>query len=196
MNAIVMMDYDYCIGINGDQVIHIRDDLKRFKHLTIGKTIVYGRKTLETFPNKQPLSKRNNIIISKSMNKYDALNYDANTIIVDNIEEIIMLPKYIRSNDIFIIGGESIYKALFPWIDHVYMTFLYGKMQNYYRTIHGEDARIDSIAMFPDFTTYNKPGKFGILSPDFTLINHEENIVKCKELEDKIRISYNEYVRF
>ena len=47
MNAIVMMDYDHTIGINGDQIIHIPDDLKRFKDLTTNKTIVYGRKTLE-----------------------------------------------------------------------------------------------------------------------------------------------------
>ena len=63
MNAIVMMDYDHTIGINGDQIIHIPDDLKRFKDLTTNKTIVYGRKTLETFPDKKPLPNRNNIII-------------------------------------------------------------------------------------------------------------------------------------
>lgn len=195
MNAIVMMDYDHTIGINGDQVIHIRDDLKRFKELTTGKTIVYGRKTLETFPNKQPLPNRNNIIISKSMNKYDALKYEANTVIVDNIEEIIMLPKYIRSNDIFIIGGESIYKALFPWIDHIYETFLYGKMNDYFHRIHGKDAMIIKTAAFPDFSTYNQKYELGILNADFTLINSEEKLVKCKELDDKIKICYNELIR-
>lgn len=195
MNAIVMMDYDHTIGINGDQIIHIPDDLKRFKDLTTNKTIVYGRKTLETFPDKKPLPNRNNIIISKTMNKFDALKYDANTLIVNDINEIIMLPKYIRSNDIFIIGGASIYEALFPWIDHIYMTSLYGKMEDYFHTIHGNNAHIDSYALFPDFSTYNNMYKCGISNADFTLINSEEKNVKCKELVDTIKISYNEYVR-
>lgn len=195
MNAIVMMDYDYCIGINGDQVLHIRDDLQRFKELTTGKYVVYGRKTLETFPNKKPLPNRKNIIISETMNKMEALKYDTNTVIVNNIDDIIMLPRYIRSNDIFIIGGASIYHALLPWIDHIYMTALSGKMGDYYHRIHGKDARINSYALFPDFSTYNQKYKIGNVNADFTLINMEDKIVKCKELDNTIRISYNEYVR-
>lgn len=195
MNAIVMMDYDHTIGINGDQVIHIKDDLKRFKELTTGKTIVYGRKTLETFSNMKPLPNRNNIIISKAMNKFDALKYDANTLIVNDINDIIMLPKYIRSNDIFIIGGASIYEALFPWIDHIYMTYLYGKMNNYFHQIYGDNTQIKSYALFPNFTTYNQKYEQGDQNADFTLINSEEKLVKCRELEDNIKISYNEYIR-
>ena len=155
MNAIVMMDYDYCIGINGDQVLHIRDDLQRFKELTTGKYVVYGRKTLETFPNKKPLPNRKNIIISETMNKMEALKYDTNTVIVNNIDD----------------------------------------MGDYYHRIHGKDARINSYALFPDFSTYNQKYKIGNVNADFTLINMEDKIVKCKELDNTIRISYNEYVR-
>lgn len=64
MKAIVAVDRNWGIGYNGDLLFHISADLKRFKELTIGHTLIYGRKTLETFPRKRPLDGRRNIILS------------------------------------------------------------------------------------------------------------------------------------
>ena len=67
MNMIVMMDDTGCIGINGEQPVHLNEDLKRFKEMTTGKTLVCGRKTVETFPDQLPLPDRATIVISKTL---------------------------------------------------------------------------------------------------------------------------------
>lgn len=64
MKAIVAVDNNYGIGNDGELLEWIPTDLKRFKELTLNKVIIYGRKTLYTFPNKQPLKNRINIILS------------------------------------------------------------------------------------------------------------------------------------
>ncbi|MEE3496146.1 MAG: dihydrofolate reductase, partial [Butyrivibrio sp.] len=64
MKAIVAVDSNWAIGYQGRLLVSIRADQQNFKNLTMGKTIVYGRKTLETFPRKAVLPGRNNIILS------------------------------------------------------------------------------------------------------------------------------------
>ena len=205
MNAIVMMDLSYCIGINGDQVVHIPDDLKRFKELTTGKTIVYGRKTLETFPDKQPLPDRNNIIISKTLTKFDTLKYQVNTQIVNDINEIIKLPKYIPTDDIFIIGGESIYKSLFPWINRIYVTRVSFDLDHMYQLTGHKFEDIKTRAYFPRFTETElvvfgeDQGQYhsSLRNPnaEFLLVDHDAKVVQCKEFDDKFTLMHADYLR-
>lgn len=139
--AIVMCDQQYAIGKNGDQPIHLKQDLQRFKDTTSNQIVICGRKTLETFPNKKPLPNRINLILS-SQNTIENVN-EPNKIIhskqdaIDEctriIHELKKKPIISRPNDINIvniIGGESIYKLFSDEIDEVWLTKVYINFEN------------------------------------------------------------------
>ena len=67
ISAIVAVDYNWGIGFNGDLLEHIPEDLKYFKQLTTGNTVIMGRKTWDSLPNK-PLPNRTNIVITNNTN--------------------------------------------------------------------------------------------------------------------------------
>ncbi len=123
MNLIVAVDSNWAIGNKGDLLVRIPNDQKTFRMETTGKVIVLGRKTLDTFPQKQPLPNRTNIILSrnKDFKVKDAL-------VVHSVKELLAELKKYPSEDIYIIGGDSIYSQLLPycdvahvtWIDHTY----------------------------------------------------------------------------
>ena len=66
MNLIVAVDKNWAIGKDGDQLVYLSEDLKRFKSLTTGHPVILGRKTLATFPGGRPLKGRRNLILSRS----------------------------------------------------------------------------------------------------------------------------------
>ena len=155
MNAIIMCDDYGCIGIKGDQVIHLKKDLARFKEYTTNKVVICGRKTLETFPKKAPLPNRTTFIVSHSLNKSEFAKYTDRNVIVGSLDEAIMLPRYINTSDIFVIGGASIYQQLAPFIDKVYLTVVHEPMDNYYARIN-QDYNFDyySKSFVPFFFFY------------------------------------------
>lgn len=65
MKAIVCVDKNWAIGNNNNLLFNIKEDMARFKDITMGKTIVYGRKTLESFPGMKPLPGRKNIVLTR-----------------------------------------------------------------------------------------------------------------------------------
>ncbi len=123
MNLIVAVDKNWAIGNKQELLVRIPNDHKMFREETTGKVVVLGRKTLETFPNKLPLKNRTNIILSTNK---DYQVKDA--IVVHSIEELLLQLKQYNTEDVYIIGGESIYKELLPYcnvahvtkIDHAY----------------------------------------------------------------------------
>lgn len=117
MNIIVAVDSNWAIGSKNKLLVRIPNDMKHFREETIGKVVVLGRKTLETFPQGQPLKNRTNIILSadKSYQVKDA-------IVVNSVEELMEELKKYASEDIYIIGGESIYRQLLPYCDTVHVT--------------------------------------------------------------------------
>ncbi len=119
MNLIAAVDKNWAIGMNNQLLVRIPDDMKRFRRMTIGKVVVLGRKTLETFPGGRPLKDRNNIVLSKNR------NYQVEgAVCVHSLEELEEeLAKY-QSEDIFVIGGESIYRQLLNHCDTAYITKL------------------------------------------------------------------------
>ena len=66
MIAIVAVDKNWGIGKDGEQIVYIAEDLKRFKTFTTGNTIILGRKTMATFPGSKPLKNRRNLILSRT----------------------------------------------------------------------------------------------------------------------------------
>lgn len=117
MNIIACADKNWGIGYGGSLLFHIPGDLKRFKEMTLGKTVVMGRKTLESLPGSEPLPNRTNIVLSRDKNFKIP-----NVTVINSINDF--LKKYDAENDgnIFVIGGEQIYKELLPYCKYAYIT--------------------------------------------------------------------------
>lgn len=112
MNAIVAVDNNWAIGNKGKLLTSIPNDMKRFREITTGKVVVLGRKTMATFPNGMPLKNRTNIVLTKDEN-YSA----GEAIIVHSIDELLEELKKYPSEDIYIIGGTSVYEQMLPYVD-------------------------------------------------------------------------------
>lgn len=117
MKAIAAVDNNWAIGYKGRLLVSIPNDMKMFRNETTGKVIVLGRKTLETFPNGLPLKNRTNIILTKDKN-YKVKD----AIIVHDQDELFEELKKYDSDDIYIIGGESVYKQFVKYCDTAIIT--------------------------------------------------------------------------
>lgn len=116
MKAIVAVDENWAIGYQGGLLCRISADLKRFRALTLGKTVILGRKTLDTFPGKRPLPGRENFIMSTTMKPPT----EGGRVFRDLESLLENAPK-----DAFVIGGEQVYRELLPYCDTVYVTKLH-----------------------------------------------------------------------
>ena len=123
MNIIGAVDENWAIGNKGDLLVRIPNDHKTFRNETTGKVVVLGRKTMDTFPQKRPLPNRTNIILTKNP-EYQVKD----AIVVHSIEELLEELKQYNSEDVYIIGGDSVYRQMLPycevahvtWIEHAY----------------------------------------------------------------------------
>ena len=131
MNLIVNADKNWGIGRENQLLVHIPNDMKMFRQTTTGKVVVMGRKTLERFPNGMPLPKRTNIVLTTDQD-YDGRG----AIVVHSEDELFEELKQYADEDIFIIGGESIYRMMLPYCDTAYVTRL--------------DYAYDADTYFPD----------------------------------------------
>jgi dihydrofolate reductase len=123
MKAIVAVDLNWGIGLEGNLLEKIPEDMKFFREKTINKIVVMGRETLESFPNKNPLKDRINIVLTRKE------KYNSELITCSSLEDALAELKKYNDDDIFIIGGESIYKQFLPYCDKVYVT----KINNKYK---------------------------------------------------------------
>lgn len=117
MNLIAAVDKNWAIGRNNKLLVSIPDDMKFFRETTTGKVVVMGRKTLESFPGKKPLKNRVNIVLT-SDNSYQA----DGAVIVHDMDELHEELKKYDSQDIYVIGGESIYRQLLDECDVAHIT--------------------------------------------------------------------------
>ena len=117
MNLIVNVDSNWAIGYRGKLLVSIPEDMKFFRSETTGKVVVLGRKTLDTFPGGQPLKNRTNIILTRNPN-YQVKG----AIICHSVEEVLEELKKYNSEDVYIIGGDSIYKEFLPYCDVAHVT--------------------------------------------------------------------------
>ncbi|MBQ1452310.1 MAG: dihydrofolate reductase, partial [Clostridia bacterium] len=102
------------IGKDNDLLFHIPEDMKYFRKKTSGSTVVMGRKTLESFPNGEPLPNRTNVVLTRSR------DYEKEGVtVVHNFEELEALN---LEEPVFVIGGASVYKSLLPKCKRAYIT--------------------------------------------------------------------------
>lgn len=117
MNMIAAVDKNWAIGYGNKLLVSIPKDMKFFREETTGKVVVMGRKTLESFPGKQPLKNRTNLVLTKNKN-YQV----AGATILHSKEELLEKLKEYKSEDIYVIGGQSIYELLEPYCDVAHIT--------------------------------------------------------------------------
>ena len=125
MNLIVAVDKNWAIGLNNKLLAKNPEDLKYFKQMTLNKVVVMGRKTLESLPLGLPLQNRTNIILTTNKN-YKRVDGET---VVHSLQELEEELKKYKPEDIFVIGGESIYKQLLPHCKFAYVT----KMENSFK---------------------------------------------------------------
>lgn len=117
MITIVNVSSDWGIGSGGDMLVHISADLKRFKALTEGKTVIMGRATLISLPGSKPLINRRNIVLTS---KPDTLPKDCEG--VCSIDELLDRVKDIPDDELCVIGGDTVYHLLLPYCHKAYIT--------------------------------------------------------------------------
>lgn len=117
MNIIVTVDNNWAIGNKGGLLVRIPNDNKALRQEIAGKVVVLGRKTLETFPQGKPLAASTNIILSTNPN-YHVKGAD----VVHGIEELLEELKKYNDDEIYIIGGESVYRMMLPYCNVVHVT--------------------------------------------------------------------------
>lgn len=117
MNLIAAVDNNWAIGYQNNLLVRIPNDHKFFREKTTGKVVVLGRKTLETFPQGMPLKNRTNIILSRNPNYHVK-----DAIVVHSIEELQKELEQYPSEDVYVIGGETVYKELLPLCDTAHIT--------------------------------------------------------------------------
>ena len=118
MNIIVVVDKNWGIGKDGDQLCYISADLKRFKALTTGHPLILGRKTLMTFPGGRPLKGRRNLILSRNPD-YQVEGAE----IYPDMESLLKN----ASEDACVIGGASVYNALLDHCNIAHVTKIRGE---------------------------------------------------------------------
>lgn len=129
------------LGLDNHLIFNIPGDLKFFRNTTLGKTVIMGRKTYESIG--KPLPKRINIVVSNSLKETDGIT------IINSFEEV--LEKYLNSEEeVFILGGESLYNYFINYAQNIYLTKVYANAvadkyfpsfdeNNYNQTLLGEN---------------------------------------------------------
>lgn len=115
MNCIAAVDSKWGIGMDNSLLFHIPQDMRLFKEKTIGNTVIMGRNTLMSLPDRKPLANRRNIVLSTSLSEKDF-------IVCRNLKSLFEKIKSYDSGELFVIGGEQIYKLLLPYCSTAYIT--------------------------------------------------------------------------
>lgn len=130
MKAIVAVDKNWAIGKDNTLLAHLPGDLKYFKEMTLGKVLVMGRQTLESFPGGKPLPDRTNIVLTTNE------NYPAVCEICCSEEQLFQCLEGYDPEEIFVVGGEQVYRDFIDYCDVIYVTKI--------------DAAFDADRYFPN----------------------------------------------
>ncbi|MBR5542771.1 MAG: dihydrofolate reductase [Oscillospiraceae bacterium] len=146
MNIIAAADKAWGIGKGGDLIYSIPEDMKFFRETTSGKTVIMGRATLESLPGGKPLPKRRNIILSRTLGEIPGAE------VCKTPKEAATLVSDTPGADVFVIGGESVYRDMLPFCDTAYITKIDAESE--------ADRHISDFDAMPDWEeVYSSPEK-------------------------------------
>lgn len=165
MNIIVAVDKNWAIGLKNKLLVTIPADHKMFRQETMGKVVVYGRKTLETFPGKKPLQGRTNIVLTT-----DEAYAVKDALTVHSLKELFRQLEQYDTKDVYVIGGESVYRQLLPFCDTAHVT----KIEHQY----------EADAWFPDL---DADGRWRVTadSEEQTYFDLEYKFLKYEKIEKR-----------
>ena len=123
INIIAAVDQNMGLGRNNELLAHISPDLKYFKKKTKGSTVVMGYNTYLSLPVK-PLPNRKNIVLTSKNIKLP------NCTVMNNIEEVLKYSNENKKENIFIIGGESIYRQFIEHADILFLTHIFEEFED------------------------------------------------------------------
>ena len=158
MEAIVAVYSDWGIGAGGTQPVVLKADRAHFRALTQGAAVIVGRKTLADFPGGKPLKGRLNIVISRQ-----ALPLEGAELVHSTEEALAAAARQARC---LVIGGASVYRQFFPYVERVHLTKI--------------DLAPVSDSFFPDLDA----------DPDWVCVSQEP-----WQEEDGVRFCFAEYRR-
>lgn len=117
LSLIVAISENYAIGKAGDLLCHLPNDLKHFKELTTGATVVMGKNTFFSLP-RRPLPNRRNIVLTRD----ESFQYE-NTEVAHSIDHLLSILS--ADEKVFIIGGGEVYKQFMPLVDELQITHIH-----------------------------------------------------------------------
>lgn len=135
--AVWAQDQNGLIGKNQTLPWHLPNDLKYFKKMTVGKTIVMGRKTFEGMGSR-PLPNRQTIILTRNVNYHHP-----GVKVMHSVEEILALSKQ-QEEPLMIVGGSTVYSDFLPYVDCLYRTVIEATFEGdaYFPTINWDDWQL------------------------------------------------------
>lgn len=151
---------NFAIGYKGDLCYRISDDLKRFKELTMGHTIIMGSKTFDSLPDGKALEGRKNIVLSTC--DPGSRDFPGVSLVCPSLEAALRVCE--NEDIVFIIGGGSVYKQALPLADTLYLTEIFAtpmRSDTYFPSYHGDFTcverhyRVDSGLRY-EFTVYKR----------------------------------------
>lgn len=131
MNLIATIDKNWAIGKQGQPLVNIPEDIKLFRMETAGKAAIMGRKTYEQIPDRMTLMDRFNIVLTR-----DTSYKKEGIVVVHSVEEALEKASAYKSEDVYVIGGESVFKQFLPYCDVAHITSV--------------DYKYDADAYFPN----------------------------------------------
>jgi len=159
MIAIAAVDKNWGIGYKGELLISLPEDQKGvFRKYTSGHTVVYGRKTLQTFPGERLLPKRTNIILTRNHNFEKE-----GAVILHSTEELVRYIRHHKKEEIYLIGGAEMYNSFIEICDRAIITAI--------------KAEFTADAFFPNLDE----------SPDWELEEEEPEIMSEKGVAFTVR---------
>ncbi len=120
MNLIFAVDGNWKIGFEGEMLVHVEEDLRRFRRITEGHIVIMGRKTLEALPGQRPLENRLNILVTRNKSYKKEGFY-----IINSLEDLFPLLSEINPNKekkVFVTGGGTIARQLLLFCKKAYIT--------------------------------------------------------------------------
>ena len=116
--SILNCDKEYGIGKKNGLLFSLKEDMAFFRRTTLNHVVAMGENTLLSFPNQKPLKNRTNIVLSAD----ESHNYEG-VVNVHSFEEFLkIVAKYAQNEDVYIIGGASMYRQTLDYVDFVYLT--------------------------------------------------------------------------
>ncbi len=156
MNLVVAVDNNWGIGYKGDLLARVSCDLKHFREITAGNTVVYGSNTLATFPKGRVLPKRTNIVLHP-----DPEYKPEGAIVVHSLDELFEELKKYDTDTVSVIGGASVYNQLLPYCNKAYITKFLHTFES--------DVRIPNLDELPEWEITDEGEAFKPEDADFEI---------------------------